>query len=63
MTKEQAISAWIDEDACCQGKVDVKRLMNRIFNDFKEELDKAKKESYLSAYNDCYTLLTGKDKR
>lgn len=38
MTREQAINNFIDEDACCQGRVDVPRLINRIYNDFESRV-------------------------
>lgn len=36
--RDKAISDWIDEDACCQGQVDIKRLINKICDRYDEKL-------------------------
>lgn len=36
--RDKAISEWIDEDACCQGQVDIERLINKICDQYDEKL-------------------------
>ena len=37
-------------------------LIDKIYDDFEEELDKARKEGYVAGSTDCFILLTGKEK-
>lgn len=37
-------------------------FIDKIYDDFKEELDKARREGYVAGSTDCFILLTGKDK-
>ena len=37
-------------------------FIDKIYDDFDKELDKARKEGYMAAADDCFILLTGKDK-
>ena len=47
MTREDAIGLYIDEDSCCQGRVDVIRLINYIFDEYEKEL----KQAYIDGSN------------
>ena len=67
MTREQAKSIFTihtnGEDEYI--KVDKRIFTNfvdRVYDNFDKELDKARKEGYVAGSNDCFILLTGKDK-
>lgn len=53
MTREEAIGLYIDEDSCCQGRVDVIRLINYIFDEHEKEL----KQSYIDGSNSNNELI------
>jgi len=36
-------------------------FIDKIYDDFDKELDKARKEGYKAAADDCFILLTGKE--
>ena len=50
-----------DKDSYGKPKA-VMTKINAIYDDFDKELDKARKEGYVAGSNDCFILLTGKDK-
>ena len=58
MTREEAI---YELGSANQGYL-LKDMINEIQDDFDKELDKARKEGYVAGSNDCFILLTGKDK-
>ena len=53
MTREEAIGLYIDEDSCCQGRVDVIRLINYIFDEHEKEL----KQYYIDGSNSNNKLI------
>ena len=63
MTLEEAkariLKLYFDDN--CFGE-DFAIFIDEVYDDFDKELDKAKKEGYKAAADDCFILLTGKDK-
>ena len=42
---------------------DIWHEVDKIYDSFKEELDKAKREGYILGSNDCFAILARQDKR
>ena len=59
MTREEAI---YELGSANQGYL-LKDMINEIYDDFDKELDKARKEGYKAAAEDCLILLNGKDNK
>lgn len=38
-SKQRAVDSYIDEDACCQGNVNVQAIIETIFDNFTDELE------------------------
>ena len=38
------------------------KIIDKIYDSFEEELEKAREEGYVAAVEDCFTLLNGKEK-
>lgn len=61
LTREEAKELFrSDKDGYGKPKA-VMTKINAIYDDFNKELDKARKEGYRAAADDCFILLAGKE--